>query len=82
MCPQTSYTMQWILYLLARDKELQEQILQDVNSAASSEDIVQLPLLRGVLRETLRLHPVAPFLNRYLPQDGTIGGYHVPAEVR
>ena len=80
--PQTAYTTQWMLYLLARNRKLQEEICEEVMSAANSEHIVQLPVLRGMLRETLRLYPVAPFLTRYLPQDSLIGGYHVPAGVR
>lgn len=35
-------------------------------------------MLKNVLRETLRLYPVAPFLTRYLTTDGVIGGYKIP----
>ncbi|KAJ9590666.1 hypothetical protein L9F63_016294, partial [Diploptera punctata] len=75
----TAYTTQWMLYLLAKNKELQDEIYEEVKNTTNIENIAQLPLLRGVLRETLRLYPVAPFLTRYLPQDSLIGGYHVPA---
>ena len=79
--PQTANTTQWILYLLARHPNLQDELYAELQQARSSDDIVQLPLLRGTIREALRLYPVAPFLTRYLPEDSLIGGYHVPAGV-
>jgi cytochrome P450 len=79
--PQTANSTQWILYLLARHPNLQDELYAELQQARSSDDIVQLPLLRGTIREALRLYPVAPFLTRYLPEDSLIGGYHVPAGV-
>ena len=79
--PQTANSTQWILYLLAHHPNLQDELYAELQQVRSSDDIVQLPLLRGTIREALRLYPVAPFLTRYLPEDSLIGGYHVPAGV-
>lgn len=45
------------------------------------KEILREPLLRGVIKETLRLYPVAPFIARYLPEDNVIGNYLVPKGV-
>jgi cytochrome P450 len=67
--------------LLARNPNLQEELCAELQEVHKSDDIVQIPLLRGVMREALRLYPVAPFLTRYLPEDSLIGGYCVQAGV-
>lgn len=38
-------------------------------------------LAKGVLREALRLYPVATFITRFLAQDMLLGGYSVPEGV-
>lgn len=73
--------MQWMMYLLARNPNLQDELYAELLKVHRPEDIVQLPLVRGMMRESLRLYPVAPFLSRYLPDDSMIGGYHVAAGV-
>lgn len=72
--------MQWALLLLSSRPEFQDQLLSDIKDLPP-EKIVQNSLLKGVWREALRLHPVAPFLTRYLQEDDTIGGYFVSKEV-
>lgn len=57
---QTSITLLWTLYELARHPDLQEEIRVEISAArvASSGDMVQMlkmvPLLKGALKETLR----------------------------
>ncbi|XP_012223827.2 cytochrome P450 315a1, mitochondrial isoform X1 [Linepithema humile] len=72
----TAITMQWALLLLSSRFQLQEQLFHDLRDL-SPEEVLRHRLLRGVWREALRLHPVAPFLTRYLPTDATIGDYSV-----
>ncbi|KYN21367.1 hypothetical protein ALC57_06293 [Trachymyrmex cornetzi] len=73
----TSITMQWALLLLSSHPELQDRLFDEIKNL-SLEDLLQHQLLRYTWKETLRLHPVAPFLTRYLPVDSIIGGYFVP----
>nr|UYC47530.1 cytochrome P450 enzyme [Schistocerca gregaria] len=77
----TAYSTLWLLYLLAKHPSVQEQLHRELTRAPAlaAEEVARLPLARGAMREALRLFPVAPFLSRYLPEDATIGGYHVPA---
>lgn len=70
-----------MMYLLARNTDLQDELYSELLEVHRPADIVQLPLVRGMLREALRLYPVAPFLSRYLPEDSLIGGYRVPSGV-
>lgn len=72
--------MQWALLLLSGRPELQDQLFYDIKDL-STEQILRHPLLKGVWREALRLHPIAPFLTRYLLADSTIGDYFVSKEV-
>lgn len=40
-----------------------------------------MPLVRGLVKETLRLYPVAPFIGRYLPEDARIDKYFIKKDV-
>lgn len=57
---QTSITLQWTLYELARHPDLQEELRAEVRAAraASQGDLLlmlkMVPLLKGALKETLR----------------------------
>lgn len=72
--------MQWALLLLSGRPKLQDQLFDGIKDL-SPEETTQHPLLKSVLRETLRLYPVAPFLTRYLMTDSLIGDYFVKKEV-
>lgn len=43
-------------------------------------DIPYLPYLQAIVKESLRLYPTAPLLQRQSTEDCTIGGYHIPAK--
>ncbi|XP_049579751.1 cholesterol side-chain cleavage enzyme, mitochondrial [Syngnathus scovelli] len=81
----TSITLLWTLYELARHPNLQEELRAEVLSARaqSQGDMVEMlkniPLVKGALKETLRLHPVAVSLQRYTAEDIIIQKYHIPA---
>lgn len=57
---QTSFTLSWASYLLARHPQVQQQIFAEVtrtlghDTVASADDIPRLPLIRGLVKETLR----------------------------
>nr|UZM28236.1 shadow [Henosepilachna vigintioctomaculata] len=67
----TAYTMQWMLYSVARNMDVQDKIRSELSNPDST-------YTKYVLKETLRLYPVAPFLTRFLPHESVIAGYRVP----
>ena len=60
LCPQTSVTLQWTLYELARHPALQEELRAEVATARAQSQgdllgmLKRIPLLKGALKETLR----------------------------
>ncbi|XP_020367664.2 cytochrome P450 27C1 [Rhincodon typus] len=81
----TSFTLSWCTYLLARYPAVQrlvyEEIVQNLGSdvTPTAQDLSKLPLVRGVLKETLRLFPVLPGNGRVTQEDMIVGGYFIPS---
>ncbi|XP_034252654.1 cytochrome P450 315a1, mitochondrial [Thrips palmi] len=71
----TAMSLQWTLFLLAKNPDVQESISAKIRNKT---DTLHPALLRGVVREALRLYPVAPFLIRIVPEQCVIGGYELP----
>ncbi|XP_029316058.1 LOW QUALITY PROTEIN: cytochrome P450 27C1 [Cottoperca gobio] len=80
----TSFTLSWASYLLARHPHIQQQIFTEVTktlepgAVATADDISRLPLIRGLVKETLRLFPVLPGNGRITQDDLVVGGYFIP----
>lgn len=68
----TAFTTQWAMYALAKDPNIQQVIRQSL-----ADDKHDSPLIRGTVRETLRLYPVATFIGRILAKDAILGNYHI-----
>ncbi|KAI3760583.1 hypothetical protein L1987_50980 [Smallanthus sonchifolius] len=49
------------------------------NRLLQESDIRNLPYLQAIVKESLRLHPMVPVIQRLSSQDCTVGGYHIPA---
>ncbi|XP_036396681.1 cytochrome P450 27C1-like [Megalops cyprinoides] len=81
----TSFTLSWSIYLLALHPEVQQQVFEEVQHTLGtervpvSEDIPRMPLIRGLVKETLRLFPVLPGNGRITQSDLVVGGYLIPA---
>eukprot|EP00794_Sanderia_malayensis_P010280 gene10280-11337_t len=81
----TSNTMQWMLYLLAKNPDVQEELKDEIARKVPvgtplEEDILHsMPLTRCTIKETLRLYPVLFVTSRLLSADAVICGYEVPA---
>ncbi|XP_072902205.1 cytochrome P450 isoform X1 [Hemitrygon akajei] len=81
----TSNTTSWILYNLAKEPSIQQQLYEEINSIIPGDqiplakDFNHMPLLKAVVKETLRLYPVVPGNARIVVEkDLMVGGYHFP----
>ncbi|MEP2781751.1 MAG: cytochrome P450 [Pseudoruegeria sp.] len=75
----TALTLSWALYLCAFDADVQSKarieardILQ--GRAATAQDVANLPYIRAIIDETLRLYPPAAFLSRTAQKTDTLCG--------
>lgn len=69
----TAFSTQWALYLLSMNEQQQEMIRQELLNTNKMDT----PLIRGTVRETLRLFPVATFIGRILSKDAILSNYHI-----
>ncbi|XP_077584973.1 sterol 26-hydroxylase, mitochondrial [Stigmatopora nigra] len=79
----TSNTLTWTLYLLSRYPGVQKKLYEEVsqlktmeNGIPSAEEVTQMPYLRAVIKEALRMYPVVPLNARVMAEKSVvIGGY-------
>ncbi|XP_068666536.1 cytochrome P450 CYP82D47-like [Aristolochia californica] len=82
-------TLTWTLALLLNHrhelKKVQDELDTIVSKArtVNESDIENLPYLRAVVKESLRLYPAGPLaIPHEAMEDCNIGGFHVPAGTR
>jgi cytochrome P450 len=85
----TATGMNWALYLLGCDQDIQAKVHQELDSVfgddsrdVTFDDLRNLPYLECCLKEALRLFPSVPMFARTLAEDATIAGYTVPSETQ
>ncbi|OCT63308.1 hypothetical protein XELAEV_18044406mg [Xenopus laevis] len=80
----TSFTLSWATYLLAKNPSIQESVYQQIvqnlekDQVPTAEDVPKIPLVRAVVKETLRLFPVLPGNGRVTQDDLVLDGYLIP----
>uniref|UniRef100_A0A182W5L6 Cholesterol side-chain cleavage enzyme, mitochondrial n=1 Tax=Anopheles minimus TaxID=112268 RepID=A0A182W5L6_9DIPT len=72
----TSFATVWSLYLLASNPTLQESVRENVRES----NTLECTAVKGVVRETLRLYPVAPFIGRFIENECIFGEYALPKD--
>ncbi|XP_051575648.1 cytochrome P450 11B, mitochondrial [Myxocyprinus asiaticus] len=81
----TAVPLQFALFELARNPDVQAsvraQVLSSCEQAAGDarKALQGAPLLKGTVKETLRLYPVGITVQRYPVRDIVLQNYHVPA---
>ncbi|PIN23950.1 Cytochrome P450 CYP2 subfamily [Handroanthus impetiginosus] len=81
----TALTVEWAIAELVNNPNVLKQAQEEIDKVIGSDRLVQesdapnLPYLQAVLKETFRLHPPIPMLNRKSVSDCVIDGYKIPA---
>ncbi|XP_072855739.2 cytochrome P450 11B, mitochondrial isoform X1 [Pogona vitticeps] len=81
----TAIPLLFTLFELARNPHVQTAIREEIKGAESqgsrelSKVLNGLPLLKGAIKETLRLYPVGITVQRYPTRDVVLQNYYVPA---
>lgn len=78
----TALTLSWALYLCAFDPAVQDTARAEAQGVlagrtATSADVPNLPLIRRIVDETLRMYPPAAFLSRTAQAADTLMGREV-----
>lgn len=73
----------WTLYLLSQHPEVEQKLLDEVNSivgnrSITADDLMQLNYTRQVIQESMRLYPPAWIVDRQALEDDEVGGYLIP----
>jgi len=79
----TGNALTWALFLLSQHPRWHRAASEEVRARVAAEiptldELERLDLLDGVIRETLRLTPSAPWTTRIAATDVEIGGHPVP----
>ncbi|KAM4688718.1 cytochrome P450 11B, mitochondrial-like [Discoglossus pictus] len=81
----TAMPLLFTLFELARNQPVQSALREEIQRAQSqnlpdlNSLLNALPLLKGAIKETLRLYPVGITVQRYPTRDITLQNYHIPA---
>ncbi|XP_057422695.1 cytochrome P450 93A3-like [Lotus japonicus] len=81
----SAITMEWALSELIINPEVMEKARNEIDSVTGSSsrlieesDLPNLPYLRAIVKETLRIHPTSPFIGRESSEKSYICGYEIP----
>jgi cytochrome P450 len=79
----TAMALIWTWYLLCKNPDCYQKVLQEVDSVLEGRsptyaDLPRLPYCLQVFKEVLRLYPPAPMIRREALHDIEIDGYQIP----
>lgn len=85
----SAVTVEWAISELVKRPEIIKKATEELDLVIGRErwveekEIQTLPYIEAIVKETMRLHPVAPMLvPRQTREDVTINGYDIPAGTR
>ncbi|KAI3905884.1 hypothetical protein MKX01_009556 [Papaver californicum] len=84
----TTVTLTWAMSLLLNHPQVIQKAKQELdtqvgkNRQVDDSDIPNLPYIQAIIKETMRLHPAGPLIERRTMEDCKVGGYLVPAGTR
>ncbi|CAN0927702.1 3,9-dihydroxypterocarpan 6A-monooxygenase [Linum grandiflorum] len=84
----SSTAMQWAMGELINHPKSFDKLRAEINSVVGptrlvkDSDVPNLPYLRAVILETLRLHPSAPLIIRECAEDCMVNGFSVKSKTR
>lgn len=70
-------TLAWAMHWVLTEREVRGQL--DAELASAGEDVLGLPYLDAVCKETLRIYPIQPVVMRHLLQPAEFAGRELPA---
>nr|XP_043637593.1 cytochrome P450 93A3-like [Erigeron canadensis] len=82
----SAITTEWALAELINHPKIMKKAVEEIdqvvgkNRLLQEADIPNLPYLQAIVKESLRLHPAAPVIQRQSIVDCTVGGYKIPAK--
>jgi cytochrome P450 len=82
----TATALAWAIHYVLADSQVESRMRREIREVVdgqpvTAEHLTRLVYLDAVVRETLRLQPVAPYVGRYLGTPATVGGIALPAGV-
>ncbi|KAK7392828.1 hypothetical protein VNO78_21276 [Psophocarpus tetragonolobus] len=81
----SAITIEWALAELISNPHAMQKAREEISSVTENNsrliqesDLSNLPYIRAIVKETLRLHPTSPFLGREASEDCNVCGYDIP----
>ncbi|KDP24589.1 hypothetical protein JCGZ_25505 [Jatropha curcas] len=84
----SAITTEWALAELINHPDIMKKAREEIDSVVGTSrlveesDIINLPYLQSIVKETLRIHPTGPLTVRKSTEDCTINGYEIPARTQ
>ncbi|KAL5583661.1 hypothetical protein UlMin_016103 [Ulmus minor] len=85
----SAVTVEWAMSELLRKPDIVKKATEELDRVIGRErwveekDIINLPYIDAIVKETMRLHPVAPMLvPRFSREDTQVEGYDIPKDTR